>query len=142
MTKVWSTLFLSFLLTKHEKNFWLKVKICSKTSFFHKVAVWVSSMYQSRNKYKNFENQVMNSFMDVAIGKRKIKNMKNIVFKQKNLQKSRRLVQSRKNMVISFCIIFFAKPVACNDAQKNREFQEKTKKFQNHEGSCNLGKTF
>ena len=31
----------------------------------------------------------------------------------------------------------------CNEAQKkNKEFQEKSKKIQNHEGSCNLGKTF
>ena len=36
----------------------------------------------------------------------------------------------------------FSKSVACNEAQKNKEFQEKTKKIQNHEGSCNLGKTF
>ena len=37
---------------------------------------------------------------------------------------------------------FFAKSVACNEAQKNEEFQEKAKKIQNHEGSYNLGKTF
>ena len=43
-------------------------------------AKWVSWVYQSGNKYKNFENQVMNTFMDVSIGKQKIKNMKNIVF--------------------------------------------------------------
>ena len=29
---------------------------------------------------EKIENQVMNSFMDVSIGKQKIKNMKNIVF--------------------------------------------------------------
>ena len=40
----------------------------------------VSRMYQSGNKYKKFDNQVMNDFMDVSIGKQNIKIMKNIVF--------------------------------------------------------------
>ena len=37
---------------------------------------------------------------------------------------------------------FFIKPVECNEAQKTKNFQEKTKKIEIHEGSCNLGKTF
>ena len=31
-------------------------------------------MYQSGNKYKNFDNQAMNDFMDVSIWKQNIKN--------------------------------------------------------------------
>ena len=40
----------------------------------------VSWMYQSANKHKKHENQVVNGFMDVSIGKQNIKIMKNIVF--------------------------------------------------------------
>ena len=60
-------------------------------SFFHGIltpwcrssslhAKWASWVYQSENKYKHFENQFMNSFMDVSIVKKKMKNMNNIVF--------------------------------------------------------------
>ena len=68
----------------------------------------------------------MNSFMDVSIGKQKVKNMK------------AHSVQEKHGYFVLHK--FFAKPVACNEAQKNKGFQEKTKK--KYEGSYNLGKTF
>ena len=40
----------------------------------------VSWKYQSGNKYKKFDNQVMNDFMNVSIGKQNMKIMKNIIF--------------------------------------------------------------
>ena len=50
---------------------------CRSSSLHAKEVSW---MYQSGNKYKKFDNQVMNDFMDVSIGKQNIKIMKNIVF--------------------------------------------------------------
>ena len=35
----------------------------------------------------------------------------------------------RKNMIISFCMIFFAKNVVCNEVHENQRFQEKNKKL-------------
>ena len=71
----------------------------------------------------------MNSFMDVSIGKQSIKMMKKNFFWHKKLLKSRRLVHLCKNMIISFCITFFAKIVACNDAHKDQKIQSKNKKL-------------
>ena len=92
-------------------------------------AEWVSWDYQSGNKHKHFENQDMNSFIDVSIGKQKIKNMKNIVFSHENLQKSRRLVQFRKNMIISFCITFFQNLSRVMRHKKTKNFKKKRKKI-------------
>ena len=68
-----------FFLQRHKRKGLLDIlNPPLRSSSLH--AKEVSWVYQSGNKYKNFENQVMNSFMDVSIGKQKIKNMKNIVF--------------------------------------------------------------
>ena len=56
----------------------MRLTIGCRSSSLH--AKEVSWMYQSGNKYKKFDNQVMNDFMDVSIGKQNIKIMKNIVF--------------------------------------------------------------
>ena len=73
--------------------------------------------------------------MDVSIGKQNIKIMKNNVFQDKILSKSRRLVHLCKNMIISFCITFLQKLSRVLRHTKNNEFKEKIKSCQNHEGS-------
>ena len=45
-------------------------------------------------------------------------------------------------MIISFCIIFLKNLSRVMRHKKIRKIQEKTKNWQNHEGSYNLGKTF
>ena len=45
-------------------------------------------------------------------------------------------------MVILFCITFFQNLSRVMRHKKKQIISRKTKKFQNHEGSCNLGKTF
>ena len=83
----------------------------------------------------------MNNFIDVSIGKQKYKIWKILFFNTK-ICKNHEGSFNLGNYGHFVLHEFFAKPVACNKAQKNKEFQEKTKKIQNHEGSCNLGKTF
>ena len=84
----------------------------------------------------------MKSFMDVSIVKQKNKKCEKYCFltqKSVKITKARSIQEKHGHFVLHQ---FFAKSVACNEAPKNKEFQEKTKKNQNHEGSCNLGKTF
>ena len=93
-----------------------------RTSTLH--AKWVSWVYYSENKQKIFENKVMNSFMDVSIGKQKGKNMKIC----KNHEGS---FNSGKILSFRFASIF------C----KTCRVQFK-KKLQNHQDSCNLERQF
>ena len=83
----------------------------------------------------------MNSFMDVSIEKQKMKIWKTLFSNTKICQNHEGSFNLGKTWSFRFASLF-SKSVACNEAQKNKEFQEKTKKIQNHEGSCNLGKTF
>ena len=80
--------------------------------------------------------------MGVSIGKQKNKKYEKYCFlTQKSVKITKARSIQKKTWSFRFASIF-AKPVECNEAQKNKEFQEKMKKIQNHEGSCNLGKTF
>ena len=80
--------------------------------------------------------------MDVSIWKQNIKILKNIVFWHKKLLKSRRLMYLCKNMIISFCITFLQNLSRVMRHTKSKEFKEKRKSCQNHEGSCISGYTF
>ena len=80
--------------------------------------------------------------MDVSIGKQNIKIMKNNVFWHKKLLKSRRLMHLCKNMIISFCIILLQNLLHVMRHTKSKEFKEKRKSCQNHEGSCISGYIF
>ena len=112
---------------------------CRSSSLHAKEVSW---MYQSGNKCKKFDNQVMNDFMDVSIGKQNIKIMKNIVFLHKKHSKSRRLIHLCKNVIISFCITFLKNLSRVMRHTKTKEFKEKSKSCQNHEGSCISGYIF
>ena len=111
-----------------------------RSSLLH--AKEVSWKYQSGNKYKKFDNQVMNDFMDVLIGKQNMKIMKNNVFWHKKLSKSRRLIHLCKNMIISFCNTFLQNLSRVMRHIKTKQFKEKIKNCQNHEGSCIYGYIF
>ena len=65
-----------FYKLKNSKN--VNLTLGYRSSSLH--AKEFSWMYQSGNEYKKFDNQVMNDFTDVSIGKQSIKIMKNIVF--------------------------------------------------------------
>ena len=80
--------------------------------------------------------------MDVSIGKQNIKIMKNNVFWHKKLSKSRRLIHLCKNMIISFCNTFLQNFPRVMRHIKIKQFKEKIKNCQNHEGSCIYGYIF
>ena len=84
----------------------------------------VSYVYQSENKH---ENHFIYGFVNLSIGKQNIKNFEEYHFLTQKVERLRPKSLFRKNMIISFCIIFFEKSVACNEAQKIRKIQEKIK---------------
>ena len=87
------------------------------------------SIYQSGNKYENYENQITNSGNST-------------VFHSKKLSKSRRLIYFWQKMIISFFMIFLLIFSSVMKLMKITKFHEKTKVCQNHEGSCYYYHTF
>ena len=69
--------FWSILVDLHRKRQRILTLGCRSSSLHAKEVSW---MYQSGNKYKKFDNQVMNDFMDVSIGKQKNKNYEKYCF--------------------------------------------------------------
>ena len=84
-------------------------------------------MYQSENKHENYENHLIHGFVNLSIGKQNMKNFEEYHFLTQKAERLRPKSLFRKNMIISFCIIFFETSVACNEAQKIRQIQGKTK---------------
>ena len=80
-------------------------------------------MYQSGNKYKNYENRVINGFVDASIGKHNIKIMKNTIFltqKAVKITKARSFMEKHENFILyDLC----AKSVPCNEAHQNQRIQ-------------------
>ena len=80
-------------------------------------------MYQSGNKHKNHENRVSIDFVDVSIGKQKIKIMKILSFsiqKIVKITKARSLLANHDHFVLQD---FFVKNVAYNEVHKNHKNQ-------------------
>ena len=121
-------------------NFALKIMCQQKFSEFLKTltperrslslhAEKVSYMYQSENKHENYENHLIHGFVNLSIGKQNMKTFEEYHFLTQKVERLRPKSLFRKNMIISFCIIFKKKSVACNEAQKIRQIQGKTKKL-------------
>ena len=86
-------------------------------------------MYQSENKHENYENHLIHGFVNLSIGKQNMKNFEEYHFLTQKAERLRPKSLFRKNMIISFCIIFFEKSVACNEAHKKRKNSRKNKKL-------------
>ena len=99
-------------------------------------------MYQSENKHENYENHLIHGFVNLSIGKQNMKNFEEYHFLTQKVERLRPKSLFRKNMIISFCINFLKNLSRVMRHTKKGKIQGKTKNWQNHEGSCNLGKTF
>ena len=86
-------------------------------------------MYQSENKHENYENHLIHDFVNLSIGKQNMKNFEEYHFLTQKAERLRPKSLFRKNMIISFCIFFFEKTVACNEAHKKRKNSRKNKKL-------------
>ena len=102
----------------------------------------VSYMYQSANKHENYENHLIHGFVNLSIGKQNMKKFEEYHFLTQKAERLRPKSLFRKNMIISFCIIFLKNLSRVMRHTKKGKIQGKTKNWKNHEGSCNLGKTF
>ena len=99
-------------------------------------------MYQSENKHESYENHLIHGFVNLSIGKPNMKKFEEYHFLTQKAERLRPKSLFRKNMIISFCIIFLKNLSRVMRHKKSEKFKKKTKNCQNHEGSYNLGKTF
>ena len=102
----------------------------------------VSYMYQSENKHENYENHLIHGFVNLSIGKQNMKNLKNIIFWHKKLKDYGLNLFLGKTWSFRFASFFLKNLSRGMRHTKKGKIQGKTKNWKNHEGSCNLGKTF
>ena len=139
---------------------WKTQFICPYNTYLSQKAITMSPLYPSE-KIKSFITRGK-GFVYVSIGKQTWKLWKSpyswfhesinwetkhekfwrISFLTQKAERLRPKSLFRKNMIISFCIIFLKNLSRVMRHTKKGKIQGKTKNWKNHEGSYNLGKTF
>ena len=89
----------------------------------------VSYMYQSENKHENYENHLIHGFVNLSIGKQNMKNFEEYHFLTQKVERLRPKSLFRKNMIISFCIIFLKNLSRVMRHTKKRKNSRKNKKL-------------
>ena len=84
-------------------------------------------MYQSENKHENYENHLIHGFVNLSIGKQNMKNFEEYHFLTQKAERLRPKSLFRKNMIISFCIIFLKNLSRVMRHRKKEKFKEKQK---------------
>ena len=84
-------------------------------------------MYQSENEHENYENHLIHGFVNLSIGKQNMKNFEEYHFLTQKVERLRPKSLFRKNMIISFCIIFLKNMSRVMKHTKKGKIQEKTK---------------